>query len=201
MIIVKAIIREMLEWIIILLAAFIIVALLYTSVFTTTQVKQSSMQDTLMHGQHLIVEKLSGLFGKPSRGDVIVFIENQRQYNYWDRVRIFLIDISEIFKPVGQKTNIRLVKRVIGVPGDVIDIREGKVFRNGEALQEPYAKGVTYKRELEFPVTVPDGKYFVLGDNREISKDSRSFGFIDHSQVEGKAVFKFWPFNEIGVIH
>ncbi|MGE5614177.1 MAG: signal peptidase I, partial [Bacillota bacterium] len=187
--------------IIVFSAAFVIVALLYTAVFSTKHVRQSSKQDTLMKRQHLIVEKVSCLFGKPSRGDVIVFIENRRQYNYWDRVSIFLVDISEIFKPVGQKTNIRLVKRVIGVPGDTIDIRGGKVFRNGEPLDEPYAKGATYKRELDFPVTVPEGKYFVLGDNREISKDSRSFGFIDHTQVEGKAIFRFWPFSEMGIIH
>ncbi|MGI6669192.1 MAG: signal peptidase I [Acetivibrionales bacterium] len=113
----KAVLREIVEWIIVLSAAFVIVALLYTAVFATTQVRQSSMQDTLMNGQHLIVEKVSCLFGEPSCGDVIVFIENRRQHNYWDRVRIFLVDVLEIFKPVGQKTNIRLVKRVIGSTG------------------------------------------------------------------------------------
>ena len=201
MITLRAVAREILEWIVVFSSAFVIVALLYTAVFATTQVRQSSMQDTLMNGQHLIVEKVSFLFGKPSCGDIIVFIENRRQHSYWDRIKIFLVDVSEILKPVGQKTNIRLVKRVIGVPGDVIDIREGKVFRNNEVLDEPYTKGVTQKRELEFPVTVPEGKYFVLGDNREISRDSRSFGFIEQSQVEGKAVFRFWPFSEIGIIH
>lgn len=192
--------REILEWIIVLSAAFVIVALLYTAVFATTQVRQSSMQDTLMSGQHLVIEKVSSLFGDPSRGDVIIFIENRHQDNYWDRVKIFLTDISEIFKPIEQKTNIRLVKRVVGAPGDIIDIREGKVIRNGEALHEPYIMGKTYKRELVLPVTVPPGKYFVLGDNREISRDSRSFGFIDRSQIEGKAVFRFWPFSNIGII-
>lgn len=196
----KAIMREILEWIIVLSAAFVIVALLYTAIFATTQVRQSSMQDTLMSGQHLVIEKISCLFGDPSRGDVIIFIENRRQDNYWDRVKIFITDISEIFKPIGQKTNIRLVKRVVGAPGDTIDIREGKVIRNGEALHEPYIKGKTCKRELELPVTVPPGKYFVLGDNREISRDSRSFGFIDRSRIEGKAVFRFWPFSKIGII-
>jgi signal peptidase I len=197
---VKIIMREILEWIIVFSAAFVIVALLYTAVFATTQVRQSSMQDTLLNGQHLFIEKVSCLFGEPSRGDVIVFIENQRQSDYWDRVKIFLTDVSEMFKPIEQKTNIRLVKRVIGMPGDTIDIREGVVIRNGEALQEPYVKGKTYKREFELPVTVPPGKYFVLGDNREISRDSRSFGFIDRSQIEGKAVFRFWPFSKIGII-
>ena len=196
----KTILREIWEWLVVFVAAFILVLLLNTSVFATTQVRQTSMQDTLMEGQHLLVEKLSYLFHEPSRGDIIVFIEEEYPANYLEKVEIFLKDVSEIFKPVESKTNIRLVKRVIGVGGDEIDIREGCVYLNGELLEETYVKGVTYPRDLQFPMTVPEGKYLVFGDNREVSKDSRTFGFIERSQIEGKVVFRFWPIDHFGVL-
>lgn len=196
----KSVLREIWEWIIVFAAAFVLVLLLNTTVFATTQVRQTSMQDTLIEGQHLFVEKLSYLFGDPSRKDIIVFIEDQYPSNYPDRVKIFLRDVSEIFKPIEQKTNIRLVKRVIGIPGDEVDIRDGKVYLNGSVLDEPYVKGETFTRDLAFPVKIPKGKYLVLGDNREVSKDSRSFGLIERCQIEGRAVFRFWPLNRFGSV-
>lgn len=197
----KVVLREIIEWIVVFATAFILVALLNTAVFATTQVRQTSMQETLLEGQHLFVEKWSYAFGDPSRGDIIVFIEDEYPKNYLERVRLFLRDVSDILKPIDQKTNIRLVKRVIGIPGDEVDIRNGRVYVNEEELPESYTKGETHQREFSFPVTVPEGKYIVLGDNREVSKDSRIFGFIDRSQVEGKAVFRFWPLNKAGVLH
>jgi signal peptidase I len=172
--------------------------LLNTKVFATTQVRQSSMQDTLFEGQHLFIEKLSYDFGNPSRGDIIVFIENNHPQNYLDGIKIFLTDISEVFKPTDEKTDVRLVKRVIGLPGDKVDVRDGSVYVNGKKLDEAYTKGQTYTREFAFPVKVPVGKYIVMGDNREVSKDSRSFGLIERCQIEGKATARFWPLNKIG---
>jgi signal peptidase I len=197
----KKVLREIWEWIIVFAAAFILVLLLNTIVFATTQVRQTSMQDTLMEGQHLLVEKISYFFKEPARKDIIVFVEDQYPANYIDRVKIFLTDVSEIFKPVEAKTNIRLVKRVIGVPGDTVDIKDGKVYVNGTVLDEPYVKGETFVRDFSFPVEkIPKDKYLVFGDNREVSKDSRTFGLIDRSQIEGKAVFRFWPLNRIGTV-
>lgn len=194
----KSVLREIWEWVVVFAAAFILVAFLNTAVFATTQVRQTSMQNTLMEGQHLFVEKLSYLFENPSRGDIIVFIDERYPVNYFDRVKIFLTDVSDIFEPIERKTNVRLVKRVIGIAGDKIDIREGKVFLNDQEQDETYVKGETFQREITFPVVVPEGKFLVFGDNREVSKDSRTFGFIERSQIEGKAVFRFWPMNKIG---
>jgi len=198
---VKSVVREILEWIFVFAAAFILVGLLNTTVFATTQVRQTSMQDTLLEGQHLFVDKLSYFFGDPKRGDIIVFIEDKYPEDFFDRAEIFLTDVSDIFKPAEQKTNIRLVKRVIGIPGDEVDIHDGKVFVNGEEISEPYVKGETFQREQPFPVKLQEGEYLVLGDNREVSKDSRTFGTIRRSQIEGKAVFRFWPFDKIGALH
>ena len=192
------VLREIWEWAVTLLGAFVLVMLLNTKVFATTKVQQSSMMDTLVEGQHLFVEKLTYNFVNPSKGDIVVFIENKSVSGFIDEIKIFLTDVSEVFKPVEEKSNTRLVKRVIGTPGDQVDIRDGKVFVNGEELVEPYVKGVTNERDFEFPVTVPSGKYIVFGDNREVSKDSRIFGFIDRSQIEGKVVFRFWPVDKFG---
>lgn len=192
------VIREIREWIITLIGAFLLVMLLNTKVFATTRVQQSSMLDTLMEGQHLFVEKLTYNFKPPEKGDIIVFIENESVKGFMDEIKIFLTDVSEVFKPVNEKSNVRLVKRVIGTPGDSVEIKDGKVYINGEELDEPYAKGETYARDFQLPATVPYGKYFVLGDNRAVSKDSRMFGFIDKSQVEGRVVYRFWPLDRFG---
>lgn len=198
---VKSLAKEIFEWIVVFAAAFLLVALLNTAIFATTQVRQTSMQDTLLEGQHLFVDKLSYIFGDPQRGDIVVFIEDRYPENYIDRIKIFFTDVADIFKPAERKTNIRLVKRVIGIPGDEVDIHDGKVFVNGEEISEPYAKGETFQREQPFPVKLKEGEYLVLGDNREVSKDSRTFGTIRRSQIEGKAVFRFWPLNKIGALH
>ena len=95
------------------------------------------------------------------------------------------------------------IKRVIGIPGDEIDIRDGYVYVNGEKLEEPYVKGKTYKKNLEFPITVQKNHVFVLGDNRENSSDSRyqSLGCIDYSKIKGKATFRFWPLDKFGYLY
>ena len=96
----KALLKEVWEWIVVFGAAFAIVSVLNTAVFATTQVRQTSMQDTLMEGQHLFVDKLSYAFGEPSRVDIVVFFEDKYPENYIARNKIYLTDISEIFKPV-----------------------------------------------------------------------------------------------------
>lgn len=193
------VLREIREWVVTLAGAFILVMLLNTKVFATTKVQQSSMQDTLVEGQHLVVEKLTYNFVNPQKGDIIVFIENKSVGGFLDEIGIFLTDVKEVFQPAESKSNIRLVKRIIGTPGDRVDIRDGKVFINDVELNEPYVKGDTYQRDFRFPVTVPYGKYIVFGDNREVSKDSRIFGFIDKGQIEGKVVFRFWPPDRVGI--
>ena len=109
-----------------------------------------------------------------------------------------MTDVRDILKHPERKTNIRMVKRVIGIPGDDVDIYEGKVYVNGKELDEKYTKGVTFLRDQPMPVRLKENEYFVLGDNREVSKDSRTFGTIDRSQIEGKAVYRFWPLSGFG---
>lgn len=157
--------------------ALIIVAavavLIATLVLPVLQISGTSMEPTLNNGEIVILVKTS----KPERGDLCGF-------SYSNKI---------------------LIKRVIGLPGDTIEIdSEGNVFVNGNLLDEPY---VTEKSlgecDLEFPYTVPEAEYFMLGDKRESSIDSRSsvIGCVDREQIVGKLVFRIWPFSALSFLN
>ncbi|MGH4121995.1 MAG: signal peptidase I [Clostridium sp.] len=194
----KKIIKEIRNWIFPILGAFLIASLINSKVFAKVQVQQNSMENTLYSSQQLIVDKLSYNFVRPNRGDIIIFLENGQRGTIIDDTVIFVNNIKSIF--TNTDNDKRLVKRVIGIPGDEVNIKDGYVFVNGEKLNEPYVKGETFSAELNFPIKVPVNKLFVLGDNRPVSKDSREFGVINYNQIEGKAVFRVFPFNKIGTI-
>ncbi len=124
-----------------------------------------SMIPTLQDGEFVLVSKLHYLFGKPERGDIIVFH--------------YPMDPQQ-----------ELIKRVIGLPGDMIGVQNGRVSVNGQVLDEPYiAATPAYSGDW----TVPEGQLFVLGDNRNDSSDSHSWGFLPSEKVVGKAVVIYWP--------
>jgi signal peptidase I len=128
----------------------------------------TSMLPGLKNNQYVLVNKLAYLFHVPERGDVIVF--------HW---------------PVD--TNKDLIKRVIGVPGDVIVIDNKTVRVNGVLLNEPYISAPANPAGNTW--VVPPNKYFVMGDNRQVSDDSRDWGFVPKDYIIGKAVFVYWPLN------
>jgi len=198
----KKFIKEINSWIFPILGGFLIAVLINSKVFAKVQVQQSSMENTLFTNQQLLVDKLSYNFKDPKRGDIIIFLEDSEKETILDDALSTINNIASIFRNnkdyrEGSK---RLVKRVIGVQGDEVDIRDGYVYVNGEKLQEPYAKGETFSGEFKLPVKVGENELFVLGDNRMVSMDSRKFGLINFKQVEGKAIFRVYPFNEIGGI-
>jgi signal peptidase I len=113
-------------------------------------------------------------------------------------VKIKFTDLKDFLTGKSERTNVRYVKRIIGLPGDVIDIDdEGKVYVNGEPEKKPYVLGKTFKGNLEYPLKVPENKLFVMGDNREMSDDSRRFGCISINSVEGRATFVLWPSSRV----
>jgi signal peptidase I len=159
------------------------------------------MENTLFTAQQLIEDKLSYNFIKPKRGDIIIFLENGEKDTIVKDVLKTADNIVSIFSSNrSSEESSLLVKRVIGTAGDEVDIRDGYVYINGNKLEETYVKGETFPRELQFPIKVEENKLFVLGDNRTVSKDSRTFGLIDIKQVEGKAVYRVYPFNQMGKI-
>lgn len=158
----------------------IVVALIFVK---PTIVFEHSMDDTLHPEDYVFLAKQAYAFGEPESGDIVVF----------ESVSDTLLDEN------GNAKN--LIKRVIGVPGDIIEIKDGAVYRNGVRLDEPYTKeGVT--NDIMKAVTVPPDAYFVLGDNRIVSKDSRSaeVGFVSKDRIRGKVVFRLLPFSRFGKI-
>lgn len=178
-----------------------IVLLFNTTVFAKVQVRQSSMENTLLSKQQLLEDKLSYRFTDPKRGDIIIFFEEEETGTIIDEtIRTFNKMTSFLHKDSYIEDS-RYVKRVIGIPGDTIDIKDGYVYVNDKKLTESYVKGETKEKELDLPITVGKNELFVLGDNREVSMDSRSFGPISIKQVEGKAIFRIYPFDKVGVVN
>jgi signal peptidase I len=172
------IVREVLETIV---PAVLIALLINLFLAQATRVYGQSMEPNLHTDQRIIVEKLSynryvrqylNLNG-PARGDVVVIsLESQG---------------GEL-----------LIKRVIGLPGDTVEIHDGQVFVNQQPLHEPYLSGAT--TGFYGPIVVPPLRIFVLGDNRNFSNDSRNFGTIPLEQVVGHAWFSYWPMDQFGFV-
>lgn len=199
----KSITREVLEWILLIFAAFLIASVIQSELFALTEVNMESMVETLDPGDKLIMNKLAYCFDEPKRGDIIIFLRDEPVNGIIGRASIYISDISKKMKKEFRRN--RLIKRVIGVPGDTIEIHDNILYVNGEAQNEPYARvdpfeNIVLNRELEKTVVLP-GELFVLGDNRGQSLDSRSFGMIDQSWVEGKAVFRVMPFKKFGSLY
>ena len=157
-----------------LFAALILVIVIKTFIAQLFWIPSRSMEPVLLINDRIIVTKFSYWDKEPQRGDIIVFR--------------FPKDTSK-----------HLVKRVIGLGGENICIRDNKVYINGTLLDEPYIKNEKYQ---DFgPVVVPNGHYFVLGDNRDSSEDSRSWGYVPARLVVGKVQYRYWPLSRAGKIH
>lgn len=155
----------------------IVIALLIMQVVKPTIVKESSMEPTLYENNYLLLARQIYRFEKPQRGDIIVFH-------------------SDLVTAGGKEK--LLIKRIIGLPGDVITIANGNVYLNGNKLTETYIKDGTTDGEI-IDFEVPEGELFVMGDNRLVSVDSRSaaVGTVKLDRVLGKAFVRLYPFNEI----
>lgn len=162
------------------IAFALMIALIITSLIKPTLVKGYSMYPTIKPNNYLIVNKIPYITGRPSYGDIIVFS-------------------ADIYTEEAEGKN--LIKRVIGLPGDTIEIRNGTVYRNGEALVEDYIYGGTTPGEMDM-VTVEENCVFVMGDNRPTSLDSRdsAIGQIPLEDIMGRADLRLFPFDQIGVI-
>ena len=163
----KSMLRELLETVV---SAGIIAFIIITFIGQVTVVQGASMESTLHNKERLIANKIGYRFESPKHGEIIIFkppLDTKRNY----------------------------IKRVIGIPGDEIKIVNGEVYVNDQVLDESYVQFKSY--ESMPTITVPENSYFVLGDNRPNSSDSRYWGFVPRKNVVGKAWVVFWPLNRI----
>lgn len=186
------VLKEIGSWIMYVLVAFIIASLLNVFVFQITKVQGSSMVPTLKHGDLYVISKIGNVFNScPDYGDIIV-IDSRT-----DRIRSLSDDFKDIIKYnaitsvlTSAQQDIYWVKRVIGLPGDTIEMKNGHVYRNGEKLPEEYVNPEEYPAYSATEVTLPEGYIWVMGDNRNHSTDSRVIGAVPIENVIGKLKFK-----------
>ncbi len=204
--------KNALEWTYCIVIAIVIALAVKYFIGTPTVVKQTSMNNTLQEGERLWLNRWHRTVnGKYEVGDIITFEAPSDTYpslmeiNFDYPVAKYENEpkglISKFAYYVLETTKTSYIKRVIGVAGDHIKIEDGKVYRNGEELQEDYLpEGTITKNKTYSDIVVPEDCVFVMGDNREHSTDSRDFGCIPISKVESKVAFRFWPLNKFGKI-
>jgi signal peptidase I len=176
---------------ILILIALVVAVLIKTFLVQAFFIPSGSMHDTLLEGDRVMVNKLAYRFGDPSRGDVIVF-DNPQEANQ-DGETIFGALVRHVAESLGLSSpDSALIKRVIAVGGETIEIRDNQVLVDGVALDEPYVKEGS-RMPLYGPFTVPEGQVFVMGDNRSQSTDSRVFGPIREDSIIGRAFVRVWP--------
>ena len=205
-------VKDILEWAYCIIIAVVLALLFRYYIGTPTIVKQPSMYNTLEEGQRLILSRWTRTVkGTYKRGDIITFeAPSQTQMSTFDVDMNNPVAIYD-YKPKGifakftyyvlefNKTS--YIKRVIGVAGDHIKIESGKVYLNGQELNEPYLRdGIKTEQKVFTDIIVPENCVFVMGDNRPQSMDSRSFGCIPLEKVESKVVIRFWPLNKFGKV-
>jgi signal peptidase I len=177
---------------ILILVALVIAVLIKTFVVQAFWIPSGSMRETLEINDRVLVNKLSYRLGDIQRGDVVVFDDPR---GVQDRESVVESVVRNLAESIGLSTpKSEFIKRVIGLPGETIEIRDGRLFVDGVALDEGYLHPDT--NMLDFgPQVVEDGHYFVMGDNRNRSQDSRSFGAIEGEAVVGQAFVVLWPLS------
>lgn len=185
------VLKELVGWIISLAIGTVIALFITLFIFQPTYVKGSSMEPTLMDDDKVIINKLPSTFNcEPGYGDIVVIDSlTKNSHTFRDDLYYNISHnlIAKLF--VDSNDDHYWIKRVIGKAGDTIELRDGKVIRNGEEIQEDYIKEIAvYQNER---VEVPDNYVFVMGDNRNVSADSREIGCVPLSHVLGRYQLKF----------
>ena len=174
-------IREAKEWANSIIVALLLTLIIRTFVVQAFKIPSGSMRPTLLEGDKLFVNKFIYRFDPPQRGDILVF-----KY------------------PVDKKKD--FIKRLVGLPGETVEIRDGKILVEGRVLDDPASFGKFYYYNHDpyggpnEKVQIPENAYYVMGDNSANSQDSRFWGFVPKKNLLGKAVFRWWPPRRIGPV-
>lgn len=162
--------NEWLEWAKAIIIAVLIAFFLKTFIFATSIVDGESMDPTLQDGERVIFNKIIYILDEPERGDIVIIEKPHKNY----------------------------VKRVIGLPGETIEINDGHLYINGNRYDQTFLSESAQRQSGNYgPEKVPEGSYFVMGDNRAISKDSRNgLGYIEEDEIIGRSEFVIFPFDQ-----
>lgn len=207
-------VKEIMEWVYCIVIAVVLALLVRYFIGTPTIVQQPSMWPTLKQGQRLILNRTIRIsHAMPKRGDIVTFEAPSKSYvssaeanlenpvaEYKHNINGLLTKFRYYVLEIGKDS---YIKRVIGLPGEHVKIEEGKVYINGEELQEDYLQPNVVTTSLYGAYTdlvVPEGCLFVMGDNRAESTDSRRFGCIPQEKLESIVLFRFWPFDVFGKV-
>lgn len=168
---------DFLQGIVVVLAVMVMI---YLFIMSPQEINGASMEPNFHNGEYILTNKIIYRIEQPQRGDVIIFKSPRNK-------------------------EVDYIKRIIGLPGDRVSVKSNAIYVNEEKVAEPYLQpgvtifGMSYLKEGQ-EATVPEGMYFVLGDNRPHSSDSRDFGPIPKDEIIGKAFLRYWPFSEFGVV-
>lgn len=168
---------DFLETTVVALSIFVVIYLFFVQ---PHEIKGNSMEPNFHNNEYILTDKISYRFHEPKRGDVVIF-------------------------KAPENPDVDYIKRVIGLPGEKVKIHSGSVYVNDKKLEEVYLNDVTSvisgnTMQDNVDLIVPEDKYFVMGDNRQHSSDSRAFGPIPFNSIIGRAVMRYWPINEFGLV-
>lgn len=212
----KSTLREIMEWLICIIIAVVLALAVRYYVGTPTIVQQTSMYPTLLPNERLWLNRWGRTIKKiPERGDIITFeapsiirvakIDPDKPIAKYTKEPQGLLNKFSYYVLETEESGKRsYIKRVIGIPGDYLEIKEGNVYINGEKLEEDYLQDgmvtdmAQANNEEVFAITIPENCVFAMGDNRTGSTDCRSFGCIPLEKIEGTVSVRFWPFSKIG---
>ena len=183
---IRQVIREIVESAVFAVALYFLI----TTIVGRYQILNISMEPNFHEGQFVVVDRLDGLLS-PWLG--VAHAEGNPTGAFLMEKR----DQVVVFYPTTLHEGIPLIKRVIGVPGDILEIMDGQVIVNNERLEEPYIDGLATGCSQYCKLALEPGQYFVMGDNRPNSFDSRSFGPIDAENIIGHVVLRYWPLDRL----
>ena len=171
----ESFLRELINTLIFIVAVFTLLQL----AMPRSVVHGSSMEPNFGEGQYLIISRVNYLLGEPERGDIVVFNS-----------------------PDARSDEPSLIKRVIGLPGETIEIRDTIVHIDGEPLDEPYINEPCTVRKCQDEIwELGPNEYFLMGDNRNVSNDSRSFDAVQRELIIGEVLLRYWPLDRFGIVH
>jgi len=195
----NTLVKEILSWVEVIVIAVVLALIIDNFIIINARVPSGSMENTIMTGSRVLGTRFSYLFSDPQRGDIVVF-----KY--------------PIDQALGENT--RYIKRIIGLPGETVEIKEGVVYIDGEALEEDYINGTWTEENDGYTFEVPEDCYLMLGDNRNNSNDARywaglaleygiasnakeamTYSYVPKKNILGKAYICYWPLSEIGSLY